>query len=360
MRPPSPDERRPPRALSQAAVCCGGVAAFGAYSRSHSRSTGQPWRRRTSKSTALHKTIHDRSWSSRPDAVRSADQDAIVIADALNMAFDVLPASPSRSAGQRRPPSRRTAALLAAVGVTAAVAVGGLMWTSRSTPSASAGKPPAHPTVAAAPTPEQLLTRAKSAMTSAGSVHFVLSASIPGVSIVGDAGLTSGQSTFTDGPKRATELAVRQYIFVSANAAALAAGADGLSDFTPAEKAKIAAGWLRIQPGQPGYNDVTSVGTLPDLRDTQIVFAGAVTKVPVATRDGQQVVGISGAVGGSNADPGETGTLWISPRTDLPVQYVTTEPGGSVTIDFSLWGHAADVVAPGTFQTMTAGITQAG
>ncbi len=186
---------------------------------------------------------------------------------------------------------------------------------------------------------QDIVTRAISAGTSAGSVHIDahLRSGKRDEHFVGDAAPTSGRRMIS-GPtdQKTTELQVGTTAYFQANASALSS----TLGFGSSVAQQIADKWVSIPQGEPNYSGLTNGLTLPSLL-AELPQSGPLGKTKLSTVEGQEVIGVTGTFSGAQE------TLYISATgSPIPVEIRSSGKGVTQVVTFSKWGTPVTITAP--------------
>jgi hypothetical protein len=265
--------------------------------------------------------------------------------DTYRVTMTILPESPPTPS--RTTPSRRTAAVVAALLATA-VAVGGWLWLRNdSSPAPAAASRPS--SIAPLPaTPRQWLTAVLAAADGKGSVHMQVVNRLKGRTL---------RYSDDDGPDRGTQRisvtpGMRAEVRVIGRQTYFTANRKAFQDYFgfPARVAGIIGGhWLLLEPGMPMYKRVTEGVTFRSAME-EMALKGPLRLVPARSIDGVRVVGIRGLADGPALPSGTrmTATLWVTATAHpVPVRYdARAKSLGRMVATFSDWGATIDVVPP--------------
>jgi len=210
--------------------------------------------------------------------------------------------------------------------------------------ASSSSKPPA-PAGLASLSARQIVAKATAATTAAGWVHANLTAKAGSASITssGVAGPNAASETLeVAGAGQVTELLIAGVGYVRGSSAAVL----GFLQL-PAADSRLTHRWIAFRPGDPGYQQVVSGGTLGSFL-TEIMPAGSLTKTGRTTMDGQAVIGVRGKAPASDEMPaGATDTVYIAATgRPLLVACVEAVSTAQVSVVFSQWGQAVTLQKP--------------
>jgi hypothetical protein len=204
-----------------------------------------------------------------------------------------------------------------------------------------------------AKTPAQILALATSAMKSAGSVHYVSADSYGGVvqiTLSTDSSLTEGVQTQKLGGGTETSRLFGTKLFIFGDATSYA------QDFG-VKNSKLANEWVLVPITNKNYANI-AVGILLSSVLQQVKGVSTLKNLGVFKIDGQETVGIKGALGPSAGGSGGSQTLYVS--TTAPYRPVALTDSGVVSgqkvssqVLFSKWGEKIVVVKPTKFVTAT-------
>jgi len=194
--------------------------------------------------------------------------------------------------------------------------------------------------------PGQILSWALAAARAAGSMHFGVTSTASGHTVVfdQDSSSSAGRQVITiSGGGQETVLVLGRATYVRGNAVALAV----TLGFPAAQALRLAGRWISLRPGDPGYQAVTEGVTLGSVLD-EVVPLGPLTSTGRTTIDGQTVVGVRGTAAASTSVPrGTPVTLYVAATgRPLPVSCQQGPASNRTSIVFSRWGEPVHVAAP--------------
>jgi hypothetical protein len=116
--------------------------------------------------------------------------------------------------------------------------------------------------------------------------------------------------------------------------------------FTAGQAATLGRQWLELQPGEPGYHDVTAgVTTASTLHEARV--GRPLRELSERVRDHQRVVGIAGRPTADGSGRHARATLWVSVGArPLPVELDEISRNGRLRETFSGWGRRVRVAPP--------------
>jgi hypothetical protein len=198
-------------------------------------------------------------------------------------------------------------------------------------------------------TAAQILKAATAAATKAGSAHYVLSA-VEGTSsqtISGDASMTNGQQTVTQGSQHIQVVYVGGVAYVQGNASGLTSA----MGFPAAVATNYANKWIAVHSTDSLFKSIVSAvtlaGTLAQLNPTGTLTVTAPTNVT-----GRQAVGVKGGLPGrpQQGVSGNTTLFVAASNPTVPLEFSGTAAQGTQHVTdkgtFSDWGKPLQLTAP--------------
>jgi hypothetical protein len=262
------------------------------------------------------------------------------------------PPAPSTTPPKRTSRALAAIALFVATGIVAAgIGVGGVLLVRhiQGTPS-TPGSPTAVPAAGAAEAGALYQQAVAATQASTGFHYIAVSTGGDAQTIVGDAGQSAGRQAITFdssyGPEQFTLLLVGATVYFQGN---LPAVEDQLGA-SAASAPKVQGKWVSVVSGNGPYT-VLQPGITAGSQATQMPLTPE-SSSRVTAAGGVRATRISGTVRPTptSGPAAGIGSLDIAPRTDLPITYTSTVPGGGVvfrfTTTFSAWGVAPSVSAP--------------
>jgi len=186
---------------------------------------------------------------------------------------------------------------------------------------------------------DQLLARAVADANGRGWTHITQTLTgAQAITISQDSGPSLGRQVMDGSGMHAVTLLVGSRVYFQADAKALS-----VSNLPGVDTASLAGRWLYLSPGDAGYETISKGMTLASLLNGFKLVA-PFTKSAVATRDGQQVVAVTGE---PTAAPDLSGTMYVSVTSEpLPVEFDVASGASAVRVVFSSWGNPVAVSAP--------------
>jgi hypothetical protein len=203
------------------------------------------------------------------------------------------------------------------------------------------------PTAASAPDPpSKVLASILAAAGAQSSVHYTSTTNFGNeqLSFVGDAGLADGSQSITYTKAGKTGHVV---ILLSGNTAYVRGDAFTLQSymgFKPAPAQQYAGKWVRFPHTDSGFATLAVGITLPSVIQ-EISLQGQLSRVPQATVDGRQLLGVRS----TDMSNGVTtiDTVYAAPQgSRLPVEDIATHGNTDLKMVFSNWNESIAIPSP--------------
>lgn len=194
-----------------------------------------------------------------------------------------------------------------------------------------------------------LLTKSQTAVTKAGSVHFVDVTKIGSKSetLTGDIGPTNSQEVLTVGGSIVLQVRLVQgTVYIETTAASVLQSALSLSSTTATA---MTGKWISLTSTDAPASSITQSLTVSAALGIYYPKPAAAVTLPTKTVSGVTVIPIT-ADSTPTTKTTETTTLFIAQSTTLPVTATLSAKSGSTTENkqavFTQWGETVTVIAP--------------
>jgi hypothetical protein len=271
----------------------------------------------------------------------------------------------TRAASKPRPataavaasPATSTAAPTSAAAVTPSTSPAGVRPPTPVKPSASV--PAAIPSATAGTAPQSpaaaLVAAAMKDAIAKGWVSVNVSYDDPADNLsgfqAGSAGPARGIESMSIDGQSGTEVLIGNILYFKGTAGFLA---DEVNVSVP-DASRLAGRWVSVTSDDPNFSDDSLGMSLTSLLSESSV-TGSISELPVSIKHGVRVVGVTGTTTDPDADPGTTGTLWVSTGSHpMPVEYDEISAAIDVSVYFSHWALPVVIAVPAAATSLTTG-----